>query len=156
MEIQCEECGVFNDLEDVDVTQGLHLTCKDKQSCKTRQRLRSREIIDIVSRRKMSQQDEAVRASYNPDYYHMKAKDLVVRDFNNTYSHTEGKADANMFYVVWFAKVLGNWKALVSTDIISGHYWEVTYNGAKQETYVDTYVKSSNVAISDEAYAALS
>ena len=104
----------------------------------------------------MSQQDEAVRASYNPDYYHTKAKDLVVRDFNATYSHSEGKADANMFYVVWFAKVLGNWKALVSTDIISGHYWEVTYNGAKQETYVDTYVKSANVAIPDSDYAPVS
>jgi hypothetical protein len=61
-----------------------------------------------------------------------------------------------MFYVVWFSKVLGNWKALVSTDLISGHYWEVTYNGVKQETYVDTYVKSNNVAIPDSDYAPVS
>lgn len=52
-------------------------------------------------------------------------------------------------YVVWFAKVLGNWKALISTDIYNGAYWEVTYNGAKQETYVDAYVKKSNVCIPD-------
>lgn len=106
----------------------------------------------------MSQQDEAVRASYNPDYYHTKAKDLVVLDFNEHLAGSDGngKADANLFYVVWFAKVLGNWKALVSTDIISGHYWEVTYNGAKQETYVDRYIKTHNAAISDEAYAPLS
>lgn len=52
-------------------------------------------------------------------------------------------------YVVWFCKTLGNWKALVSTDVISGAYWEVTYNGAKQETYVDTYVKTGNLAIPD-------
>jgi len=52
-------------------------------------------------------------------------------------------------YVVWFCKTLGNWKALVSTDVLSGTYWEVTYNGAKQETYVDTYFKARNIAIPD-------
>lgn len=52
-------------------------------------------------------------------------------------------------YVVWFCKTLGNWKALVSTDVIDGHYWEITHNGAKRETYVDAYVKTLNVAIPD-------
>jgi hypothetical protein len=52
-------------------------------------------------------------------------------------------------YIVWFCKVLGSWKALISTDVCAGAYWEVTYNGAKQETYVDTYAKRSNAAISD-------
>ncbi|MFJ4286415.1 DUF6275 family protein [Paenarthrobacter nicotinovorans] len=56
---------------------------------------------------------------------------------------------ADELYVVWFCKTLGNWKALISTDVYDGAYWEVTYNGAKQETYVDTYVKRSNVAIKD-------
>lgn len=104
----------------------------------------------------MSQNPEAVEASYNPDYYHMKAKEVVAHDFNEAFSETEGRADVNMFYVVWFAKVLGNWKALVSTDIVNGQYWEVTYNGNKQETYVDRYVKFGNRAITDEAYAAMS
>lgn len=52
-------------------------------------------------------------------------------------------------YVVWFCKTLGHWKALVSTDEIDGVYWEVTHNGAKQETYLDTYGKAGNAAISD-------
>lgn len=56
------------------------------------------------------------------------------------------------FYVVWFAKTLQNWKALVSTDAVSGHYWEVTYNGDKEETYVDTYLKHSNLCIGDERF----
>jgi hypothetical protein len=154
--IQCEVCGVYNDPIDTNMFQGEMAVCADQKNCKTRQRLRSKAIINNARRRNMSQTEEAVRASYNPDYYHTKAKDLVVRDFNKTYGATEGQADANMFYVVWFAKVLGNWKALVSTDLISGHYWEVTYNGVKQETYVDTYVKSSNVAIPDSDYAPVS
>lgn len=59
---------------------------------------------------------------------------------------------AEDLYVVWFAKTLGNWKALVSTDAVSGIYWEVTYNGAKQETYVDTYIKHGNIAIPDNFF----
>ena len=53
-------------------------------------------------------------------------------------------------YIVWFCKTLQNWKALVSTDVINGVYWEVTHNGDKNETYVDTYFKSSNVCVKGE------
>lgn len=52
-------------------------------------------------------------------------------------------------YVVWFAKTLQNWKALVSTDVVDDHYFEVTYNGDKKEAYVDLYIKESNVAVKD-------
>lgn len=53
------------------------------------------------------------------------------------------------FYVVWFSKTLGNWKALVSTDVVDGHYFEVTHNGAKNETYVDWYTKQSNAVVTE-------
>jgi len=61
------------------------------------------------------------------------------------------------FYVVWFTKILGNWKAIVSTDIFDnpdtgkekGILYEVTYNGAKGEAYVDEYTKKNNVVIPD-------
>lgn len=52
-------------------------------------------------------------------------------------------------YVVWFCKTLGNWKALVSTDVRPGVYVEVTHNGAKSETYVDLYAKHSNEVVAD-------
>lgn len=52
-------------------------------------------------------------------------------------------------YIVWFAKVLQNWKALVSTSISGdGLYFEVTYNGDRLETYVDTYRKANNQSFS--------
>lgn len=47
-------------------------------------------------------------------------------------------------YVVWFAYVLGGWKALVSTTIADGRYYEVTYNKEADEFYVDTYLKIQN------------
>lgn len=104
----------------------------------------------------MSQSPDSEEFEFNSDYYLMKAKALVVLDFNETFGDDEGRADPSMFYIVWFAKTLGNWKALVSTDIISGQYWEVTYNGAKRETYIDRYAKAHNQSISDAAYADLS
>ena len=50
-------------------------------------------------------------------------------------------------YVVWFCKTLQNWKALVSTTVSDGMYYEVTYNGDKDEIYVDAYKKWKNKQI---------
>jgi len=50
-------------------------------------------------------------------------------------------------YVVWFCKTLQNWKALISTTIPDGMYYEVTYNGDKKEIYLDAYKKCENVVV---------
>lgn len=50
-------------------------------------------------------------------------------------------------YVVWFCKTLQNWKALLSTTIPDGQYYEVTFNGDKQEIYLDVYKKWENKCI---------
>jgi Family of unknown function (DUF6275) len=50
-------------------------------------------------------------------------------------------------YVVWWAKVLQNWKALVSSTLPDGMYYEVTYNGDKDEVYIDAYKKFDNVRV---------
>ena len=52
-------------------------------------------------------------------------------------------------YVVWFSKTLQNWKALISTTIPDGMYYEVTYNGDRAETYIDAYKKFDNIVIQD-------
>lgn len=53
-------------------------------------------------------------------------------------------------FIVWFAKTLQNWKALVSTVVPDDHlYFELTYNGDKKETYIDVYDKITNIAIPD-------
>lgn len=52
-------------------------------------------------------------------------------------------------YVVWFSKTLQNWKALVSTTLPDGMYYEVTYNGDKRQTYIDAYKKFDNVSVAD-------
>lgn len=51
-------------------------------------------------------------------------------------------------YVVWLTKVLQNNKALLSTNIDGdGLYFEVTFNGDKQEFYFDVYKKQENICI---------
>lgn len=53
----------------------------------------------------------------------------------------------NDIYVVWFCKTLQNQKALVSTTLPDGMYYEVTYNGDKKEIYLDAYKKFENKCI---------
>ena len=50
-------------------------------------------------------------------------------------------------FVVWNVKVLQNNKALLSTTLFDGMYYEITYNGDKQEFYFDAYKKFENKCI---------
>ena len=47
-------------------------------------------------------------------------------------------------YTVWKAKALQNWKYLISSTLYDGMYYELTYNGDKEEWYLDAYKKFEN------------
>lgn len=71
---------------------------------------------------------------------------LVVSYFNQNVDVTNRKAlKPEDVYVVWSCKTLGNNKALLSTTIPDGMYYEITYNGAKREAYFDAYKKWENI-----------
>jgi len=79
-----------------------------------------------------------------------KAKSIVMNYFNERVEKTDNiKITLDDVYVVWFCKTLQNWKAMVSTTVSDGMYYEVTYNGDNKETYLDAYKKWENVRISD-------
>lgn len=79
-----------------------------------------------------------------------KARKIVMDYFNSNVEKTDGKTlTMDDVYIVWFCKTLQNWKAMVSTTVSDGMYYEVTYNGDKQETYLDAYKKWQNVKIED-------
>ena len=79
-----------------------------------------------------------------------KARKIVMNYFNSHIDKTNNKQIIlDDVYVVWFSKTLQNWKALVSTSVSDGMYYEITYNGDKNETYVDVYKKWENFTVKD-------
>jgi len=79
-----------------------------------------------------------------------KAKQLVVDNYN---AHRDrGKTPAitaDLVYIVWFVKALGNWKAIVVSPVVRGLLYEVTYNGRRGEAYITIFKKINDVKISD-------
>lgn len=57
-------------------------------------------------------------------------------------------------FTVWKAKVLQNWKYLISSTLPDGMYYELTYNGDKREWYMDVYKKFENRVIPDAVESA--
>lgn len=86
----------------------------------------------------------------NQESFMDKAKRIVIDYFNERVEKTDGvKLIEDNVYIVWFCKTLQNWKALVSTSVSDGMYYEVTYNGDEKETYLDAYKKWENKRIPD-------
>lgn len=75
--------------------------------------------------------------------------DAVVSYFNSQADSTDknGRITPDDVFVVWFCRTLQNNKALLSTRVPDGMYYEVTYNGDKHEMYLDAYKKWKNVCI---------
>lgn len=71
------------------------------------------------------------------DYYH---NDLTIEQ------HGIPITDLDV-YVVWKCKTLQNWKYMLSTNVPDTRYFEVTYNGDKEEFYFDSYIKECNKCI---------
>lgn len=74
-------------------------------------------------------------------------KETVVGYANARLDKSDGKQiTEDDVFVVWMCKTLQNSKALVSTTLSDGMYYELTYNGDKNELYLDAYKKWENMA----------
>lgn len=72
-------------------------------------------------------------------------KEKVVDYFNNRVEKTDDtKITIDDVFVVWYCKTLQNAKVLLSTVVSDGMYYELTYNGDKNELYLDAYKKWEN------------
>lgn len=76
----------------------------------------------------------------------IKAKKLVL---DYAVEHLDKTDEIPQFdvFVVWSCFILGHQKALLSTTLSDGMYYELTYNGAKNEIYLDAYKKFENRCI---------
>lgn len=50
-------------------------------------------------------------------------------------------------FIVWMCKTLQNSKAMASTTLPDGMYYELTFSGNKRELYVDAYKKWQNFTV---------
>lgn len=78
-------------------------------------------------------------------------KEKVV-DYTNTFMNLNSinqpvHISTGDVYVVWLNRTLQNNKALLSTTLTDGMYYEVTYNGDKNEMYFDAYKHKYNEEI---------
>lgn len=77
-----------------------------------------------------------------------KVKEEVCKYANEHLDKSDGKQiTADDVYIVWFAYTLGYQKALASTTLFDGMYYEATYNRDKNEMYLDAYKKFENRCI---------
>ena len=77
-----------------------------------------------------------------------KGKKAIVDYFNTEVDKTDKvKITTEDVYVVWQCKTLQNNKAMLSTIISDGMYYEFTWNGDKNEGYLDAYKKWKNILI---------
>jgi hypothetical protein len=75
-------------------------------------------------------------------------KKTVAEYANKHLDKTDGKQiTEDDVFIVWMCKTLQNSKALVSTTLFDGMYYELTYNGDKKELYLDAYKKWENQCI---------
>lgn len=95
------------------------------------------QILEIL------QNEEKDVKTMNSETFIERSKE-IVRDY--AYSHLDVTDMVGNFdvYVVWYNYTLGNSKALISTSLLDGMYYEVTYNKDKDEIYLDAYKKFEN------------
>lgn len=85
----------------------------------------------------------------NSDKFRQLCIEAIVGYFN---THTDKSSNeivltADDVFEVWACKTLQNNKGLFSTTMPDGMYYEMTYNGDKDELYMDAYKKWENVCI---------
>lgn len=76
------------------------------------------------------------------------AVNAVVDYFNSKKEKTDQYVmTEDDVYIVWLCKTLQNHKAMLSTMVSDGMYYEFTWNGDKDEGYLDAYKKWENKVI---------
>ena len=73
-----------------------------------------------------------------------------VREYAEKHLETGAPKQEFEVFVVWQCYILGNLKWLFSTTLPDGMYYEVTYNKAKDEFYLDAYKKFDDKCIKND------
>lgn len=81
------------------------------------------------------------------DLCKQKVADFANKNYGSDflYDNCKGAVVPADVYIVWITKVLQNNKALAALPVGDGMYYELTYNGDKDELYLDAYKKQENI-----------
>jgi Family of unknown function (DUF6275) len=91
-------------------------------------------------------QPQAKRQSIDPDLYIRTAKQMAVKNFNESRDVSRSKElRVDQVYIVSFAKVMGHWKATVGSPVARTLLWDVTFHAGKNAAYVIAYKKVNEI-----------
>ena len=71
-------------------------------------------------------------------------KSIITEYWNKSLADGQSSLTADDIFITWLSKTLQNAKAMASTTL-DDRYFEVTYNGDKDEIYLDVYKKKENI-----------
>lgn len=110
-----------------------------------------RDSVDLaVSCIKDYYENEMARLNHGRRLQEMDERAVeIVREYIDKHLDKSDKAPTYVVYTVWKCKALQNWKYLMSSTLPDGMYYELTYNGDKQEWYLDAYKKFENCCIKE-------
>lgn len=60
-----------------------------------------------------------------------------------------GEIEPHNVLIIWTCKTIQNMKAILTTTVSDGKIFEATYNGDKDELYIDEYVKKNKQTYKD-------
>lgn len=83
----------------------------------------------------------------NENMLRMAIQSVVNWYNNNIGNETHSYILKDDVCIVWFCKTLQNFKVVLATPLIGKEFYEFTYNGDKQEAYLDVYTKTNNQII---------
>lgn len=103
--------------------------------------------MTVATERQLTRKSSTTRLG--SDSFLARAQKVVLDNFN---AHRKPDKVPELVLddvnVVWFAKVLGGWKCIISSTVAKGLLWEVTYASSRDELYLDVYTKLNNIKIS--------
>lgn len=92
-----------------------------------------------------AEQNNERNTEMNEQDFTKLAKSVVAAYAEEHLDKTDkGSVTEEDVYIVWMCKTLQNNKALLSTTMPDGMYYEFTYNGDKRMAYLDAYKKFEN------------
>lgn len=84
--------------------------------------------------------------SYN---YEVICKNALIEQLKKLYNEDFKIED---LHLVWFSKILQNYKCVIIDLKANQRYYELTFNGDRNEIYIDIYQKEHNIVVANENF----